>query len=235
MTLEKNEKIICPTCSIQTNHKIEWKSQVKHDSDNESGIWEETRFELFTCMGCETPTLKKSYTFSEDGPEPIYEDGKIKTNKEGVEMYEYVPQVTYWPKRGTNTRKTKYFYDIPPKVNKIYREMIDAFNASMPLLCAMGVRAVIESICNEETIKGDDLKDKIESLKTKGIISEKLRNALQENRVLGNESAHDLKYFSEDTLRVAIELIESLLDFHYNSETRAFLIKQHLEKKKTPV
>jgi hypothetical protein len=223
---QKIEKILCPTCKVQTKHLRIWAGPIKLDEFD--GIWEEEYFELFHCMGCETPTLKKTYRFSED-MEPVYnEDGNVKRNEAGHEVWDVVPKITLWPKRKAQLKQTKNFFDIPPRVKRIYSETIDSFNEGLYILSAIGIRAIIEVVCLEEGISADDLKCKIEKLYEKGVIPKKVSDALQENRILGNQSAHEVKQFSEDTIDLGIDLVESMLDFHYNSETRAHLIKSKL-------
>jgi hypothetical protein len=60
------ERILCSICGVNTNHKIVWESEERKDEDEEIGIWETTQFDVLQCLGCETPTLRKKYMFSED-------------------------------------------------------------------------------------------------------------------------------------------------------------------------
>ncbi|MBS3108208.1 DUF4145 domain-containing protein, partial [Candidatus Woesearchaeota archaeon] len=153
-------KIICPKCNVETNHKQVWNSGNLGWTDEDSGMWEKTEYRLFQCMGCETPTLSKTDIFSED----LEENVKLWPNR---------------PNSGISTRAIKIIYDAPPVVKRIYRETIEAFNLELTTLCAAGIRVIIEAICREENADGKDLKEKIDSLKNKGIISEKLCEGLQ--------------------------------------------------------
>lgn len=221
MTKEnKTEKILCPTCGTDTNHKIVWKSEHRLD-DEETGIWAITKYSLLQCLGCETPTLKKEYVFSED-PHIIEVNGK----------YIEVPEVTFWPKTGYRMLKLKGFFNTPPSVKRVYRETIEAYNNELQTLCAAGIRAVIETVCKQEKIIKDDLKEKIDGLKNKGLITKDFADALHENRLLGNDALHELILFGDTELSTAIELIESFIEMAYETKNKAKLLKDLRESKK---
>lgn len=222
--VQKNglSKVMCPKCNVETWHKKVWGSKDLGWNDGE-GMWETIYYELIECKGCETPSLKKINVESEGDMIPTGEK-----NAEGIDIYEYVENIKLWPDRGYFRRKIKDFYDASPVVKRIYRETIEAFNMELPTLCAAGLRAIIESICQDEKVDGNDLKEKIDSLKTKGIISDKLCEGLQTSRLIGNTSLHDLKLIGTSDLSFGIDLIESLLDYHYNTAVRSQVLKAHL-------
>ena len=217
---KKNEKMLCPTCGVETNHEVVWASH-RQIQDEETGYWEVTDFDLLQCLGCETPILRKKYIFSED-LKLIEINGKL------VE----VPAITLWPKPSYRNLKIKTVPNTPPTVNRIYRETIDAYNNELQTLCAVGIRAVIETVCKERGINKDDLKEDINELKDKGLITEDFANALHENRLLGNDAIHESILFGDFELQTAIELIESLMYTVYEAKNKADLIKRIREARK---
>ncbi len=221
INIKKTERILCPSCGKHTNHEVVYEGRERIFEDKNSDIWESTTFDVLQCLGCETPTLRKKYIFSEDMDfEEI--DGKNVI----------IPTITLWPKTDDRMLKQKYTGNSPQNVRRIYRETIEAYNSELPTLCGAGIRAVIECVCKEQGIIKEDLKDKIDALKEKGVITEVFANALHQNRLLGNEALHESTLFGDLELGTAIELIETLLDTVYETESKARLLKDMRESKK---
>lgn len=210
-------KILCFNCKCETNHKSHWIKEVRKEYAN-GDFWLEETDEVLSCMGCGHVTLRKTSWFSEDliegdfGPEPLV-------------------QITDLPKRDTRMINPKCeFHYLPTKVKKVYEETIDAYNEGILILCAIGIRTVIEAVCYEEKIAGKDLKEKIEVLATKKIITPQLAEGLHQNRLIGNASAHELQVFGESELLDAIGLIENLLEGHYAIQEKIKNLKIKLSK-----
>jgi len=217
----KIEKILCPACGINTNHKIVWESENKRWEDDEVGIWEQTNFDLLQCLDCETPTLRKKYVFSEDM------DIRRVNGKNIV-----FPEITLWPKTGYRMLKLKHIVDAPPNIKRVYRETVEAYNSELPTLCAAGIRAVIEIVCKDKGIIKDDLKEKIDALKENKIITEDFAEGLHENRLLGNDALHEFTLFGDTELKTAIELIEMFIEIVYETKGKTNLLKNLRESKK---
>jgi hypothetical protein len=218
----KVEKILCPTCGVDTNHRIVWKSKENKWEDEESGIWEQTNFDLLQCLGCDTPTLRKSEVFSEDM------DIQIINGKNIV-----FPKVTLWPKTGYRMLKLKSINDSPPIVRRVYRETIEAYNSELSTLCAAGIRAIIETVCKDKGIIKNDLKEKIDALKENKIITQDFAEGLHENRLLGNDALHESTFFGDTELKTAIELIETFIEMVYETRGKTSLLKRLRESKKS--
>jgi hypothetical protein len=189
--------------------------------EDENGIWEITDFELLQCLGCETPTLRRSYLFSENLD-------MVQINGE----WEARPEYTFWPKTGYRNLKLKPTPHAPPNVKRIYRETIEAYNQELQTLCAAGVRAIMEAVCKEKLISGEDLKERIDKLKENRLVTEDLAEALHENRLLGNDALHDSILFGDTELQTAIELIEALLEGIYETKNKKEILKALRESKK---
>lgn len=217
---EKIEKLTCPTCKVETNHKLKWEHTIRSENE-QNEMWWQLEYELFQCLGCETPTLRKLDFFSEN----------LGYNSQGDVVI--IPELTIWPpEKKFRTIEIKQIPNLPINVRRMYRETIDAYNFGLPTLCAAGIRSVIEAVCKEELIVADDLEKKIEVLKNKGIVTEKISEGLHQNRLIGNEALHEAEMFGDLELKTAIELIETLLDSHYASPNRTNLLKNFLKSKK---
>lgn len=195
-------KILCKNCKIETNHTLEWSKIVKWGDEDIQG---QDESQILSCNGCDTITYRIISSNSEDFYEA--EDG----------LFRYDETCKYFPERAHDMIEPIFeIWRASLKVRKIYNETIEAFNNKQFILCSVGIRGIIEAVCLEENIKAKNLKFKIEELKNKGIISLALRDGLHESRLMGNEGAHNLNIFSQQDLKTAIGLINSLIDGHYS-------------------
>ncbi len=73
------------------------------------------------------------------------------------------------------------------------------------------MRAIIEAVCKAQKVKGSDLKKKIDNLVERGFITSGSAEILQNLRILGNKSAHEVKPERESILITAFDIVEHLL------------------------
>ena len=199
-----------------------WEKKV-HEEYDEYDIWQDTTYAAFSCQGCNTITFRILSTNSEE-IEPS-DNGEMSLTE----------HVNYYPKRSMRMVKERIdIYDAPPKVRKIYHETIEAYNNELPILCGVGIRAIIEAICLEEGITIHGLDNKINALIQKGVVTAKLGEGLHENRLLGNESAHELESFGDQELMIAIRLIENVIESHYNTQSKIQFLKARKLNKRSP-
>ena len=142
----ESKRIYCNRCKDETNHVLRG-SHSRYYSEDE-GLWEEFIHRFWTCAGCETGTLEVAWTAT-----GMYDGEK--------EIYEY----SYHPARGCQDLVQKVFRHLPKPLATIYREVVDAYNHRLHLLCAAGLRILIEGICQEKNVPGRRLEEKIEGLK----------------------------------------------------------------------
>ncbi len=207
-------KAFCKQCKLETNHTI--LHEEKRDfSNQEEGIYINDFWQIIKCNGCEDLSFRRVWINS-DNIDP--EDNT------------QLEDITLFPLRGADILPIKNYYNVHYKIRKIYREVVDAFNNGMPVLCAGGLRAIIEGICNIEGIKDGpveidksgvktkrkkDLQGKIIGLHEKGLLTKQHSDILQEHRFLGNDALHSLDPPTQDELKLAIDIIELTLDNLY--------------------
>jgi hypothetical protein len=85
----------------------------------------------------------------------------------------------------------------------------------------MGIRALVEAVCNERAASGKDLASKIDSLASIGLLTADSTEFLHGLRLMGNDAAHEAKRYSEDDLLLALEVAEHLLTNAYIIPARA--------------
>jgi len=131
-------------------------------------------------------------------------------------------------------------------VRRLYGEVVDAFNANIPTLCAAGVRSLVEAICVDRKVTGGDVPDAKEPSKTSrrttlegklfgmvtaGHLTKDHMTALQEQRYLGNEAVHDeFAAPALDSLSAAIDIIEHTLEHIYELNGKVARVRPKKEK-----
>jgi Domain of unknown function (DUF4145) len=127
----------------------------------------------------------------------------------------------YHPKRSSSNRPNKHFVNLPPRLNSLYSEVIKSNNEELHLLCAAGLRALLEGVCADKGIPGRNLEDKIEGMKAS--LPESIVTNLHEFRFMGNRAVHELEHPKGYELGLALDVIEDMLNFYYALDYKASL------------
>lgn len=219
------KKIYCNACKQDTNHILKgWhernyvETDIDHDGDEYPVLRENWLYQFWVCLGCDTATMIEQYHCPDM---PLWHDkhGPIENR-----------DTTYHPQRiYLNKRTEKTFLHIPSRLRKIYKEIIAAYQQEMNLLCAVGLRALLEGICISEGINdeiaynllpGKDPQKKpgkLNTLKDKCNIPQDIIDSLCKMAVFGNDATHKLDATSQHDISLAIDLIEALLTTLYEA------------------
>ena len=81
----------------------------------------------------------------------------------------------------------------------------------MPVLVAIGMRAIIEAVCKHKGHTSWNLPSKIKLLASNGLICADNRDFLLTLKVMGDEVAHEVKAAGSDELDAAFGIVEHLL------------------------
>ena len=211
--MSANARIYCNECRQVTHHRRFGHHLRSDDSDSMEYV-----YNLWVCAGCEAGTLEvlggMHETFGEydaDG-DPLWWE----------ELY---------PERIKTHLRAKLFIKLNPNLTRIYRETIKSFNHGALILCTAGLRAVLEGICDDKQIKGRDLREKIENLQpllpNKNIIKN-----LHHFRFTGNKAMHELKAPDREGTKLAIEVIEDLLNFFYELDYKVTRLRRSGKRRK---
>lgn len=217
----------CMNCEGNRNHTTLCEKRVSEHTDVYN-YW--AKFAIIQCNGCDEISFLKETCFSED----IDDDGRPKLVR------------TLYPERHKLSRRAKEYCKVPFKLRNLYIEIIEAYNSESPLLCAAGLRSLVEGICADLKIKKgptevlkkggikvieqtQKLEGKINGLVETGYLSKKHASILHRHRFLGNDALHDLDKPTFDCLRAAIDIIEHTLENLYELEDKA---GQIIRKKK---
>ena len=214
------KKIFCNTCNHETHHELKShhhrnyvETFIGEDEDGQEieimGYYEKWNYHFWVCLGCDTATLEEQYTGAEMLDQHITE---------------------YFPDRTNTRRSAKQFLHIDKKLNAIYKESVTAYQHGMYLLCAVGLRALLEGICLAEEIH-DKVKDayhllpseeypnagKVNRLKEKLSIPQSIIDGLIKLAIFGNDAVHRLQPATKHDIENALDLLEALLTNLYEA------------------
>jgi len=190
----------CNTCKRDTYHtvvravdyKLTYEAEPEHVVENGLGL--NGTAQIIVCDGCNTVSFRDKYFFSE-------EPG---------------PNVSIYPPREKQSAIDKLYlrdeiYAVPRIVKTIYRETLSAIERDSPTLAGMGIRGIIEAICNEKKAKGKTLYDKLNNLVDISLLTRNGAKILHSIRLLCNEVVHGMKAPSSEQIIAAMKVIDHLL------------------------
>jgi hypothetical protein len=119
------------------------------------------------------------------------------------------------PPRGGSRKLIDGLINVPSPARRVYQEANSTFASDNPVLGTIGIRAVVEAVCNDKRASGTNPEDKIDAMVKQGWLSKKEAEFLHKSRVLGNEAAHEIKPPDPARLQTLLDIIESLLKTVY--------------------
>jgi len=210
----------CNSCKNETWHQRLFMQNRSGDEEEEGyARWWQAQYSTWQCCGCEAVTFRIDSEDSED--------------REGY--------VTFFPQRNANLASRKLYLNIPRTLDHLYTEIIDTFNSDNRLLCAAGLRALLEGVCvNKGITEGPtadgkiskNLEGKINGLKK--IIAHSIADKLHGFRFLGNAALHELEQPKRADLALAIEIIEDILNLLYELDYKTDRLYRQVQQKKKP-
>lgn len=194
----QRQKVYCNECKRETWHDLRGShpySILDDLGDGEVYPAVEGSYRFWTCAGCDTGTLHDDY------------------------MEYGVRGSIFYPKRTQGGHTKKSFLRLPSKLRTIHHEVVNAYNEGLHLLCAVGLRSLLEGICADKGVTGATLNAQISSLREH--LPSNIVDNLHGFRFLGNRAVHELESPSMGDLRLAIEVVEDLLNFLYELDYKA--------------
>ena len=202
VTLTKT-KLMCRNCKTKTNHDFIFNEEYPGsytDSFLDTFSYCDT-YQIVRCCGCDNVSFvhiycdeSMVYRISDD---EIFEDSEVKI---------YPPIEKY-------TKLDLPRKHVPRPVSKLYFEVLKSFENDMPTLAAIGLRTLLDNICDNLNVDTQDLDliQKIKVLLDEGLISQNDFNILDGIRLIGNNSVHKHIAYDIETLDIALNVIEQLL------------------------
>lgn len=211
-----NEKVYCHKCKQATNHKDLYKHVEKSDVYDDFQ-WSKIHY-IAQCSGCDYITFVREYS----------DEDYIRDTDDGD--YEWYSDFTVYPEAPkTEEEKNPYvltakqFLNVPDFLVTLYEQVVEVANLDFTLLCAAGLRTIIEAICKEIILgsnpnKRTNLEEKINDLMEERYITQKQADVLHQIRKLGNNAVHKIEIPKRRAIRQAIEVVEHVLTNIYEFE-----------------
>ncbi len=215
--------IPCSRCTVQTAHRVLVSADISGTVFPPVDIdyWEQ--YQIVQCQGCKSISFRKDTQNTDDLDYIMNVDGTVENDiAHHVEIY---------PSRIAGRQQIDRYWLIPAGVSRIYKETHGALSNKFPILSGIGIRALIEAVCKEKNATGNNLKERIDDLVLKGVLTQAGADILHQLRDLGNEAAHDIKPQEDDSLELALDVIENLLQSVYILPEAARRMKDRKPKK----
>lgn len=196
-------RVVCANCIAETRHKI----LISVDVKGAAYDWDyhyNNSYQIVECQGCDSLSFRKVHTNSED----YFVDPD--TNE-----YFDSAKIDIYPSRVEGRSELKHTHFLPINVRQIYGETHLALCSKQPILAVIGIRALVETVCNGKGATGKDLEKRIDNLVDLGILTSQSAELLHSLRILGNEAAHEVKVQDEQTLSLTMDVVEQLLNNVY--------------------
>jgi len=204
----------CRSCGSATRHEVLNQHQLETGVDvyHECNTWQ-----IVSCLGCETVALRHRYDDFEN----------VSVDDEGNTYHE--TETNVYPKFIKNHRKLTHAYYLPHLIRKVYLQTLAAYSENAYVLASIGLRATIEAVCGHLKLSGSTLEKRIDQLFRAGYVSNGDKKRLHAIRFLGNDAAHEIKEPKESELRVALEIVEHMLNSVFILERKAKSLETVIE------
>jgi len=195
----------CRICVRDTRHAVLYEKNIETDPEfwHERDTWQVVR-----CLGCMTIGFRHRH----DDFDLAWQDSH------GETYHEF--EISLYP-RGVKDHKKLELHFLPALIRSIYSQTLAAYSEKAFILTGIGLRATIEAVCNEVSVSGSTLEKRIDQLHKAGFVSSGDKKRLHAIRFLGNDAAHDIKEPKESELRIALAIIDHLLNSVYILESKA--------------
>lgn len=185
----------CSTCGVATRHLVLVSAEVNGKEDEVRSefwfAWTQS-LEVVQCQGCMNGSFRS-----------IYSDSEMDEHEASREEL--------FPKRLAGRKQLERTYFLPFKIRLVYEESLSALSNGLPVLAAIGIRALVETVCKEQKASGKDLEKRIDALVEKGVLTKDAAEILHSPRIMGNKAAHEVKPHTPSELLDAWEVVEHLL------------------------
>ena len=206
---EKYLSIPCDECGRHTRHKILAETHMHWDYYGEGDVWID--YQIIQCQGCLAVSFCEESLCSQDimyGEQDPPKERRI------------------FPNRIVGRQMMQEAQRLPVSVYSIYEETHSALCAELFVMTGFGLRAIIEAVCKDKEIAGQNLKIKIDSLAEAGLITKAGAEILHRLGFMVNAAAHDMKVHAAFEISAAFDVIEYLLQGVYILPEQAALLPE---------
>lgn len=191
--------VACGSCDRATSHKTLAVVDLKEDAaGGDVTVWES--YMVVVCQGCRTVSFCVESACSED----------VDYDPDTGEAF--LPKsYQLYPSRAAGRPEMDSIHEVPFGICSVYRETRSALCSNQPILAGIGIRAIVEAVCNDRGATGKNLEERIDNLATMKIVTEEGAKILHNLRFMGNDAAHEVKAHKVEELDIAFGVVEYLL------------------------
>lgn len=190
----------CRECHRKTKHEIVTEATRSGSSGyGDHEVCWAVEYQVVRCLGCETFSFRRASSNDQD----YYQVGPDEWVRDEQEDLYPSPHEGRQPLADVGL--------LPDQIQRIYEETLSALNSRQEVLCGIGVRAIVETVCKDKDSPGGDLSAKINGLVTQGVLTQDGAAILHKLRTLGNNAAHEVKPHTPQELGLAFDVLDHLL------------------------
>jgi Domain of unknown function (DUF4145) len=193
-------KSYCDVCRGDKNHVV---LHSEKRGDNTEDMFWSAEYMLLQCQGCDHVSFRMESSSSEDWPG----DG---------------PNVEIFPRTKVTRQRPVWFEDflgfdsaLPVPLNKMLRQVYEAFDEKLFWLVIMGTRAVIEAVMISKVGDQKSFAENLSQFSKQGYITDSHRQALNAAIDEGSAAIHKAKITNSATALAAIQVMENVLEAIY--------------------
>jgi hypothetical protein len=215
---------LCPRCGKQSSFDIagslpatfDSSYSIDHSGKEERGLID--RVSSLICRHCNQPVVVVEEQWIGDHPA---KEGKYS----GIVNYR---GINWWP-----LPEAYLSSDIPNNIAGVFAEAAKALYADCPRASAVMARRALEAICVDKGETSGILADRLDALKSKGILQPTLADWAKEVRLIGNVGAHfdPIQTVTMEDAKQLLSFLRELLKYLY--ELPAELARRKSEGKQS--
>lgn len=201
VNVERNILLYCQSCSSETTHMVAATFVEKGSEYHGKGksIGWQSDYQTVQCRTCK----KVSFRI-------VYESSKEDAN--GNDEVSCSESLRYTP-RSSGEIKSLDPEGLPKNFQDLYKDTVLAIECKQNVLARMGIRALLDAICDDNEISGDSLHQKANNLMGKHILSTEGFDILNNNHFL--DSNNDKEAQQQKILLLAISAVEQIINCTY--------------------
>jgi transcription termination factor NusB len=187
-------------CTGRTTHTVLFSVDIHGDESDYDYYWI-ARHQIVQCLGCKSVSFRTATSNSED----------LEPDDDQEHLVESVNESLFPPRREGLSDLGHDLHYLPLSVQRIYKETLMAMSNQAPVLAAIGLRALVETVCKEKDAIGDNLSKQIDNLVSINVLTPTGAAILHKIRTLGNAAAHEVKPHNDKQLGLAMDIVQHLL------------------------
>lgn len=188
----------CNRCGHTTIHRVVVEYEGKWDDGEGYFGGEEHR--ILRCGGCDSVKYSVSSWDSQDWDE----------DEDGAAIFRRTTK--FFPPIQVRSLDTDYTFNIPLRILHVLTETLDAQSNNNLILATVGLRILIETVCDAADCKAGTLEKKIDRLETKGLVSTDEKDLFHKVRAFGNKGAHLGQAMDAEQIASGLDISTHLLE-----------------------